>query len=94
MGEYYAQPTVPEDDLYEGYNNFSAAPAGPPPGTGMGGGGTSHRLNAPSTCARNSCQSDDWRQRMSPRSPPTFGKTIPAGLSRCHTTCLNSTLPR
>ena len=39
MGEYYAQPTVPEDDLYEGYNNFSAAPAGPPPGTGMGGGG-------------------------------------------------------
>ena len=39
MGEYYAQPTVPEDDLYEGDNNFPAAPAGPPPGTGMGGGG-------------------------------------------------------
>ena len=26
MGEYYAQPTVPEDDLYEGYNNLRRPP--------------------------------------------------------------------
>ena len=75
MGEYYAQPTVPEDDLYEGYNNFSAAPAGPPPGTGMGGGGrppgtasiaAAGSRRAPA-CRRARGRASRWRARRTGR---------------------------
>ena len=43
------------------------------------------------TCARKSSHKEERRQRMRPFAPATFGKTIPAGDSKCHTTWSNTT---